>query len=61
MHQYLNQQTQAEKEAPLQASIDALITAQQKQAHWQKRLTLAVVALLLLQLASLLITGLHLI
>ena len=61
VHQYLNQQTQAEKEAPLQASVDALITAQQKQAHWQKRLTLAVVALLLLQLAGLLITGLHLI
>ena len=61
IHQFLSQQTTAEQQTPLQASIDALIAAQQKQARWQKRLTLAVVALLLLQLADLLITGLHLI
>ena len=61
IHQFLSQQTTAEKQAPLQASIDALIKAQQKQARWQKRLTLVVVALLLLQLTGLLIIGLHLI
>ena len=55
IHQFLSQQTTAEQQAPLQASIDALIAAQQKQARWQKRLTLAVVMLLLLQLADLLI------
>lgn len=58
IHQFLSQQTTAEQQAPLQASIDALITAQQKQARWQKRLTLAVVVLLLLQLAGLVIIGL---
>jgi ubiquinone biosynthesis protein len=57
IHQFLSQQTRAEQDAPLQASIDALIAAQHKQARWQKRLTLAVVALLLLQLAGLLILG----
>jgi ubiquinone biosynthesis protein len=57
IHQFLSQQTQAENEAPLQASIDALIQAQQKQARWQKGLTLSVVALLLLQLAGLVIIG----
>ena len=58
IHQFLSQQTTAEQQAPLQASIDELITAQQKQARWQKRLTLAVVVLLLLQLAGLVIIGL---
>ena len=55
IHQFLNQQTQAELEAPLQASIDALIAAQQKQARWQKRLTLAIILFVLLQLTSLLL------
>ena len=54
IHQFLSQQTQAELEAPLQASIDALIQAQQKQARWQKKLTLVIFALVLLQAASLL-------
>ena len=58
IHQFLSQQTTAEQQAPLQASIDALIAAQQKQARWQKRLTLAVMVLLLLQLAGLVIIGL---
>ncbi len=48
VHQFLSQQTLAEQEAPLRASIDALIAAQQKQARWQKRLTLAIVLLLIL-------------
>ena len=54
IHQFLSQQTQAELEAPLQASINALIQAQQKQARWQKKLTLVIFALVLLQAASLL-------
>ena len=58
VHQFLSQQTQAEQQAPLQASIDTLIAAQQKQARWQKNLTLAVLVLLLLQLAGLVIIGL---
>ena len=57
VHQFLSQQTTAEQQAPLQASIDVLIQAQQKQARWQKRLTLAVVMLLLLQLTGLLLIG----
>ncbi len=55
VHQFLNQQTQAEQEAPLRTSIDALIQAQQKQACWQKRLVLVIIALLLLQCLGLLL------
>jgi ubiquinone biosynthesis protein len=50
IHQFLSQQTQAEQDAPLRKAIDDLINAQQKQACWQKRLTLAVVLLVLLQI-----------
>ena len=53
VHQFLNQQTQAEQEAPLRASIDALIKAQQKQARWQKWLTWAIILAVLLQIAML--------
>ncbi len=53
VHQFLIQQTQAEQEVPLRARIDGLIAAQQKQARWQKRLTLTIIALVLLQAASL--------
>ncbi len=53
VHQFLTQQTHAEQEAPLRQAIDELITAQQKQARWQKKLALAVVLLVLLQLVSL--------
>ena len=55
IHQFLSQQTQTEQATPLQASIDALIAAQQKQARWQKRLTLAIILFVLLQLTSLLL------
>lgn len=54
VHQFLTQQTRAEQDAPIRQAIDTLIEAQQKQARWQKRLTLAVVLLLLLQLSGLL-------
>jgi len=52
VHQFLTQQTRAEQDAPIRQAIDTLIEAQQKQARWQKRLTLAVVLLLLLQLSG---------
>ena len=55
VHQFLNQQTQAEQNAPLRASIDALIAAQQKQAHWQKWMVIAIVALLLIQCLGILL------
>ncbi|MGZ8261899.1 MAG: ubiquinone biosynthesis regulatory protein kinase UbiB [Methylotenera sp.] len=55
VHQFLTQQTRAEQDAPLRQVIDDLIKVQQKQAYWQKRLTLAVILLLALQLISLLI------
>ena len=55
IHQFLSQQTRAEQEEPLRASIDALIAAQQKQARWQKRLALVVAVFVLLQIATLLL------
>ncbi len=59
IHQFLSQQTTAEQQTPLQASIDALIAAQLKQARWQKRLAIMVGLLLLLQLTGLAIIGFH--
>jgi ubiquinone biosynthesis protein len=59
VHQFLTQQTHAEQDAPIRQAIDTLIKAQQKQARWQKRLTLAAITLILMQLTSLLIIGLH--
>jgi ubiquinone biosynthesis protein len=43
-HQFLTQTNQAEMDLPLRASIDKLIEAQQRQAVWQKRLVLAILA-----------------
>ncbi len=54
VHQFLTQQTRAEQDAPIRQVIEALIQTQEKQARWQKRLTVAVVLLVLLQLSSLL-------
>ncbi len=51
VHQFLSQQTQAEQDAPLRKAIDDLVIAQQKQARWQKGLTLAVLLLVLLQIS----------
>jgi ubiquinone biosynthesis protein len=45
VHQFLNQQTRAEQEAPIRLAIDTLIKAQQKQAKWQKYLTWAILLL----------------
>ncbi|MEQ1488327.1 MAG: ubiquinone biosynthesis regulatory protein kinase UbiB [Methylotenera sp.] len=53
VHQFLSQQTRVEQDAPIRQAIDALIKAQEKQARWQKRLTLIVALLLLLQLSAL--------
>lgn len=54
IHQFLTQQTQ-DNASLSQASIDELIDAQHKQSRWQKRLVIAIVILILLQLANLLI------
>jgi ubiquinone biosynthesis protein len=55
VHQFLTQQTRAEQDAPIRQAIDALIKTQENQARWQKRLTLIVGLLVLLQMAGLLI------
>ena len=44
-HQFLTQTNQAELDLPLRTAIEKLIEAQQRQALWQKRLTLAIVAI----------------
>ena len=49
VHQFLNQQTQAEQDAPMRNAIAELINVQQQQARWQKRLTWAVILVVLLQ------------
>jgi ubiquinone biosynthesis protein len=56
VHQFLTQQTQAEQDAPLRASIDALIRAQEQQAKWQKRLTWTIFAFAVMQIAWVLLT-----
>ena len=59
IHQFFSQQTNAEQDAPLNKAINDLIKAQEKQAKWQKRLTIAVASLLLLQLVGVLLIGLN--
>jgi ubiquinone biosynthesis protein len=54
VHQFLTQQTSAEQNAPFRLAIDELVKTQQKQARWQKRLTLAVSLLIFIQLFILL-------
>jgi ubiquinone biosynthesis protein len=51
IHQFLNQQTQAEHNAPLHAQLDQLIATQRQQTRWQKRLTWAIIFAVLLQIA----------
>lgn len=55
VHQFLTQQTHAEQDTPIREAINILIKTQQKQARWQKRLTLAVALLVLLQLTGVLV------
>lgn len=54
IHQFLSQQTLTEQDSPIRHAIDTLIEAQKKQARWQKRLTIVVALLLLLQFMALL-------
>ena len=58
VHQFLLQQTHAEQDTPIREVMLALIEAQQKQARWQKRLTLTVLLLLLLQISGFLLMSL---
>ncbi len=53
VHQFLSQQTQKEQEFPIRESVNELIKAQEKQAYWQKRLTLTMMAFVALQIAIL--------
>ncbi len=53
VHQYLSQQTHAEQDMPMRETMHLLINAQQKQARWQKRLTLVIGVLMVLQVATL--------
>ncbi len=55
VHQFLSQQNTAEQDSPLRASIDELIGVQQKQARWQKRLTIIIAIFVLMQVATLLL------
>ena len=55
LHQFLTQQTQAEQSAPLRASIDKLIQAQEKQAKWHKRLVWAILGIAIVQVSLILI------
>lgn len=50
VHQFLAQQTRAEQDAPRRVALDDLIKSQCQQAQWQKRLTWAILLLVLLQL-----------
>jgi ubiquinone biosynthesis protein len=54
VHLFLTQKTQAEQDKPMSQSIEELIKIQQNQAKWQKKLTLAIVLLVFLQLVGLL-------
>jgi ubiquinone biosynthesis protein len=55
VHQFLTQQTSAEQDAPIREAIETLIKTQEKQARWQKRLTLTIMLLILFQFTALLI------
>ena len=55
VHQFLNQQTQVGHNAPLRTSIDALVSAQQNQAKWQRRLTWAILIIAIVQVSLMLI------
>ena len=50
IHQFLSQQTVAEHKAPLHTQLELLIKTQANQVRWQKRLTWAILLLILLQM-----------
>lgn len=58
IHQFLKQQTDSEQVSPLRAEIDKLIQIQQQQVNWQKTLTLALIAVGLLQVIFVVFTTL---
>lgn len=58
VRQFLSQQTLAEEEVPIRLQMYELIKVQAQQARWQKRLSLTIILLLLLQVAGLVIFGL---
>ena len=51
IHRWLNQQTDPEQEAPLNSDINKLIIVQQQQVKWQKRLTVSLTLVAILQVA----------
>jgi ubiquinone biosynthesis protein len=55
VHQFLDQQTQAEHDAPVREQINLLIKTQRQQTRWQRRLTWAIIFAVLLQIAMLFI------
>jgi ubiquinone biosynthesis protein len=52
LHQFLTQKTQSEHDTPLREQMGLLIEAQRQQARWQKRLTWAILLLVLLQICA---------
>jgi len=56
IHQFLSQQTNSDDQSPLNAAIDKLIQVQQQQVNWQKRVTLTLITVVLLQVAFVLLT-----
>lgn len=50
VHGFLSQQTQAESDKPLRSQIDELIKTQQQQSYWQKRLTIAITLVAIMQM-----------
>jgi ubiquinone biosynthesis protein len=52
VRQFLSQQTMAEDDAPIRLVLANLIQVQAHQARWQKRLSLAIIVLVCLQIAG---------
>jgi ubiquinone biosynthesis protein len=51
IHRWLNQQTDSEQEGPLNSDINKLIIVQQQQVKWQKRFTISLIVVAIVQLA----------
>lgn len=52
IHQFLSQQTHAEQEEPMRASIEALIESQRKQTVWLKRISIILFVFVLLAVVN---------
>jgi ubiquinone biosynthesis protein len=57
VRQFLSQQTVAEDAAPIRVVLANLIEVQARQARWQKRLSLAIILLVCLQVAGIVLFG----